>query len=121
MAEQNASQAVSGIKLKEVDITSYPDVFDLLLGDLMSWNSVSVQLVWNDIIVGSDSLKIALQSSNAIGLPFNDIVGLTTDVNTANGSETLETFEFGGRFLNMNMQRNGSTGKLTVALIVKDK
>lgn len=124
MAQSTSNTSKRGLR-KEI-IKNYPisalgatQYFDL--GDLLSWNVISVQIAWTGVD-GTFNGTFQLEQTNDRSLPFNVITGLTGSVNAAIGTETLESFEFGGQFARVAFSKgDATTGNLTIVRLLKDK
>ena len=90
-------------------VATMPASYSFEMGDLSNWDKVSVQIGWKDLTKTLDG-NFGLQQSNDLELVFEDISAAIGTITTANGVQTLEQYQFGGKYLNLSVDKVGITG-----------
>jgi hypothetical protein len=82
-------------------------LFDL--GDYTDYRALSVQVDWLGL-TGTLDATAKLKQTNSREVAFSEIPSLNFAMSAAAGNQILETFEFSGRFVALDVTMNGCTG-----------
>lgn len=86
--------------------------------DLLGFNAVSVQVEFAGL-TGTLDAVIELQQSNR-GVTYDTVT--STVLNVANGSSVIQSTDFVGRYMSIELSKNNCTGgTVTLSVVVKVK
>lgn len=117
---KNASGGAGGVHVvvSDFDISAMGSSKSFALpDDLLGFSILSIQGAWTGATGTLDGSVELLQSND--GSNFDE-TGTTFAVNSANGSNSLESVDFSGRYAGVKITKNNLTaGLLTLTLVVK--